>query len=76
MVTLVHRIDFLRRRDLMKVLYSHALMNEKILHHRRVRLEGTDCFSIFFYLNSNHQAFFDEPVNRDEFQEYQEYQLH
>ena len=62
--------------DLVKVPYSHALTNGKILHHRHVRLEGTDCFSIFFYLNSNHRAFFDELVNRGESQEYREYQLH
>ena len=60
----------------MKVPRRHALTNEKTLHHSRVRHGGTDCFSVFFYLNSNHQAFFDEPVIRDESQGYQEYQLH
>ena len=61
-----HRVDFIQ------VLHSHALMNEKTLHHRRVQPEGNGCFSVFFYfVNFNHQAFFDEPVNRDESQEYQ-----
>ena len=47
------------------------LTNEKTLHHSRVRHGGTDCFSVFFYfVNFNHRAFFDEPVDHDESQEY------
>ena len=58
--------------DFIKVLHSHALMNEKTLHHRRVQPEGNECFSVFFYfVNSIHQSFFDEPVIRGESQEYQ-----